>query len=122
MIRRPPRSTRTDTLFPYTTLFRSVVFKAGPGVRTVTKPGLPLAVGEPALNPVPPQLLRPVVAQLAAAHREAGDVTIGVSVDNGGDLARQTSSPPPGIIARLPLIRHHDDALPLSPPPRHTPP
>src|SRR3546814_7631916 len=29
MIRRPPRSTRTDTLFPYTTLFRS---NAGPGV------------------------------------------------------------------------------------------
>src|SRR3546814_16349010 len=27
MIRRPPRSTRTDTLFPYTTLFRSVVGK-----------------------------------------------------------------------------------------------
>src|SRR3546814_16467720 len=26
MIRRPPRSTRTDTLFPYTTLFRSKVF------------------------------------------------------------------------------------------------
>src|SRR3546814_3230130 len=26
MIRRPPRSTRTDTLFPYTTLFRSVIF------------------------------------------------------------------------------------------------
>src|SRR3546814_14250554 len=30
MIRRPPRSTRTDTLFPYTTLFRS--FDTGPGV------------------------------------------------------------------------------------------
>src|SRR3546814_1107849 len=28
MIRRPPRSTRTDTLFPYTTLFRSRVDKA----------------------------------------------------------------------------------------------
>src|SRR3546814_6206417 len=26
MIRRPPRSTRTDTLFPYTTLFRSVLY------------------------------------------------------------------------------------------------
>src|SRR3546814_7558815 len=25
MIRRPPRSTRTDTLFPYTTLFRSIM-------------------------------------------------------------------------------------------------
>src|SRR3546814_13915908 len=30
MIRRPPRSTRTDTLFPYTTLFRSA-YNAGPG-------------------------------------------------------------------------------------------
>src|SRR3546814_1710999 len=29
MIRRPPRSTRTDTLFPYTTLFRSVVSDVG---------------------------------------------------------------------------------------------
>src|SRR3546814_3546266 len=35
MIRRPPRSTRTDTLFPYTTLFRSPrgpVHRRGPGV------------------------------------------------------------------------------------------
>src|SRR3546814_4523306 len=29
MIRRPPRSTRTDTLFPYTTLFRSKLIAAG---------------------------------------------------------------------------------------------
>src|SRR3546814_21058750 len=29
MIRRPPRSTRTDTLFPYTTLFRSAEGRAG---------------------------------------------------------------------------------------------
>src|SRR3546814_8677628 len=29
MIRRPPRSTRTDTLFPYTTLFRSLSFTGG---------------------------------------------------------------------------------------------
>src|SRR3546814_16682751 len=32
MIRRPPRSTRTDTLFPYTTLFRSVVIVGGSGL------------------------------------------------------------------------------------------
>src|SRR3546814_18352664 len=31
MIRRPPRSTRTDTLFPYTTLFRSAGFRVLPG-------------------------------------------------------------------------------------------
>src|SRR3546814_10650473 len=33
MIRRPPRSTRTDTLFPYTTLFRSVGCRARDGAR-----------------------------------------------------------------------------------------
>src|SRR3546814_1326671 len=32
MIRRPPRSTRTDTLFPYTTLFRSVIMPAKAGI------------------------------------------------------------------------------------------
>src|SRR3546814_5202227 len=31
MIRRPPRSTRTDTLFPYTTLFRSIISKQANG-------------------------------------------------------------------------------------------
>src|SRR3546814_6477313 len=35
MIRRPPRSTRTDTLFPYTTLFRSFIFGAGVDVGLV---------------------------------------------------------------------------------------
>src|SRR3546814_2792475 len=35
MIRRPPRSTRTDTLFPYTTLFRSVT-NAGGSAQTAT--------------------------------------------------------------------------------------
>src|SRR3546814_2896437 len=45
MIRRPPRSTRTDTLFPYTTLFRSVVL-TGVDV-TSYGPDLP---GEPTLG------------------------------------------------------------------------
>src|SRR3546814_121236 len=37
MIRRPPRSTRTDTLFPYTTLFRSFMARA-PGARVPRSP------------------------------------------------------------------------------------
>ena len=35
-----------------------VVFKAGEGVGTVTQPGLPIEPGEPAINPVPRQLMR----------------------------------------------------------------
>src|SRR3546814_7170161 len=40
MIRRPPRSTRTDTLFPYTTLFRSPVLVVGDIVAAATPIGL----------------------------------------------------------------------------------
>src|SRR3546814_7512956 len=45
MIRRPPRSTRTDTLFPYTTLFRSRD-TCGPGERVPLLPSAPAFRGE----------------------------------------------------------------------------
>src|SRR3546814_330376 len=50
MIRRPPRSTRTDTLFPYTTLFRSILLKAPKlgwvlGFATMASLGLPGLAG-----------------------------------------------------------------------------
>src|SRR3546814_11964302 len=37
MIRRPPRSTRTDTLFPYTTLFRSVIMAFNRRSKNITQ-------------------------------------------------------------------------------------
>src|SRR3546814_13738836 len=40
MIRRPPRSTRTDTLFPYTTLFRSVLVRCFALIVALTIPAL----------------------------------------------------------------------------------
>src|SRR3546814_13741758 len=39
MIRRPPRSTRTDTLFPYTTLFRALIEKIA-DFRVLEHPGI----------------------------------------------------------------------------------
>src|SRR6056297_133029 len=47
MIRRPPRSTRTDTLFPYTTLFRS----PRPRWPVWTSPGSPVSRPEPSARP-----------------------------------------------------------------------
>src|SRR3546814_5002250 len=47
MIRRPPRSTRTDTLFPYTTLFRSQA-KAGGRVDAALNRRVPVRKAEPA--------------------------------------------------------------------------
>src|SRR3546814_6160983 len=49
MIRRPPRSTRTDTLFPYTTLFRSTFTMLGNAldVRGIHKDWMPLSAMDP---------------------------------------------------------------------------
>src|SRR3546814_8941577 len=50
MIRRPPRSTRTDTLFPYTTLFRSQVIDIG--ARCVLRSAIRVT-DETAVGPLP---------------------------------------------------------------------
>jgi len=91
-----------------------VVFRAGPGVGTVTKPGLPLAVGEPAINPVPREMMRGVVADVAAAHGGAGDVVIEVSVDNGAELATRTWNPRLGILGGLSILGTTGIVVPYS--------
>src|SRR3546814_3850295 len=59
MIRRPPRSTRTDTRFPYTTLFRSqrLLHSAEP-VQLLLPPGLPARLRRRLLQPPPVRLPR----------------------------------------------------------------
>src|SRR3546814_9916853 len=84
MIRRPPRSTRTDTLFPYTTLFRSA---ANPHRQTLGVPplddltattslsdGLATATGANPAQRVPKaQALADLATMKAALDRLAGD-------------------------------------------------
>src|SRR3546814_3901145 len=54
MIRRPPRSTRTDTLFPYTTLFRSPVPARPPAGTEALSPKLEEAGRMRPAGPAPP--------------------------------------------------------------------
>ncbi|MEM8536465.1 MAG: cobalt-precorrin-5B (C(1))-methyltransferase [Pseudomonadota bacterium] len=81
-----------------------VIFKAGEGVGTVTKPGLPIAVGEPAINPVPRQMMQDVVAEMAQTFDQSADVTITVSVPGGADLAAKTWNPRLGIAGGLSIL------------------
>src|SRR3546814_7569443 len=78
MIRRPPRSTRTDTLFPYTTLFRSTLFSH----RAQARHDMDRAVDrEPALfpheperpHPADPQRLDPRLPAPRGGEREGAD-------------------------------------------------
>ncbi|WP_434599047.1 cobalt-precorrin-5B (C(1))-methyltransferase [Streptomyces sp. A5-4] len=91
-----------------------VVFKAGPGVGTVTLPGLPLDVGEPAVNPVPRQMIRDHIARVAAAHRGTGDVEVTVSVDHGEEIARSTWNPRLGILGGLSILGTTGIVVPYS--------
>ncbi|MFD3331466.1 cobalt-precorrin-5B (C(1))-methyltransferase [Streptomyces sp. NPDC058700] len=91
-----------------------VVFRAGEGVGTVTLPGLPLDVGEPAINPVPRQLMREHVAEVAARHGGTGDVEITVSVDHGAEIARSTWNPRIGILGGLSILGTTGVVVPYS--------
>ncbi|MEU6478073.1 cobalt-precorrin-5B (C(1))-methyltransferase [Streptomyces sp. NPDC047017] len=91
-----------------------VVFRAGPGVGTVTRPGLPLAVGEAAVNPVPRQLMREHVTEVAARYGAGADVEITVSVDHGEEIARSTWNPRLGILGGLSILGTTGIVVPYS--------
>ena len=81
-----------------------VTFAAGHGVGTVTKPGLPIGVGEPAINPVPRAMMDEVVAEVASDYGKTPDIAITVSVDNGAELALKTWNPRLGIVGGLSIL------------------
>ncbi|MEU9114666.1 cobalt-precorrin-5B (C(1))-methyltransferase [Streptomyces sp. NPDC048483] len=92
-----------------------LVFKAGPGVGTVTRPGLPLEVGEPAINPVPRQMMREHLAAVAERYgRVTADVEVEISVDHGEEIARSTWNPRLGILGGLSILGTTGIVVPYS--------
>lgn len=81
-----------------------VMFKAGEGVGIVTKPGLPIAVGEPAINPKPREMMVAVVAEMAERFGQAADVEITISIVDGAALALKTWNPRLGIKGGLSVL------------------
>jgi len=77
---------------------QDIVFKAGEGVGTVTKPGLPIAPGEPAINPVPRQMMEQVASELGTGAE------IEISIPGGEALAAKTWNPRLGIVAGLSIL------------------
>ncbi len=79
-------------------------FVAGEGVGKVTRPGLPLPVGEPAVNPVPRAMMTTIAAELCAAHGLSMDIEITISVPGGEQVAQKTWNPRLGIIGGLSIL------------------
>jgi cobalt-precorrin-5B (C1)-methyltransferase len=81
-----------------------VSFKAGPGVGTVTKPGLPVAPGEPAINPVPRLMMAAVIDEIAARENVRKPVQIEISVPGGEELAAKTWNGRLGIVGGISIL------------------
>lgn len=80
------------------------VFKAGEGVGTVTKAGLPIPPGEAAINPAPRAMMTGVLAKVAAEHGTHPDAEITISVIGGAEIAKQTWNPRLGIVGGISIL------------------
>ena len=81
-----------------------VNFHAGDGVGTITKAGLPIAVGEPAINPVPRQMMQAQVEELALRFGQPPNVDITIRIPGGKALALKTWNPRLGIVDGLSVL------------------
>jgi cobalt-precorrin-5B (C1)-methyltransferase len=91
-----------------------VSFVAGEGVGTVTKPGLPVPPGEPAINPVPREMMRTAVREVAERFGASGDVMVEISIPGGEALATKTLNARLGIVGGLSILGTTGVVIPYS--------
>jgi cobalt-precorrin-5B (C1)-methyltransferase len=86
-----------------------VTFRAGPGVGTVTRAGLPIPPGEPAINPVPRAMIQAALAEIGP-----GDAIVEIGVDGGAMLAERTLNGRLGIVGGLSILGTTGVVVPYS--------
>lgn len=92
-----------------------ICFAAGEGVGTVTRDGLSLAVGEPAINPAPRAMIGDMLIEAAAENgAPSPDVTVTISIPGGERLAERTMNARLGIIGGLSILGTTGVVIPYS--------
>ena len=101
-----PDATHGATLFVELRLLSEpgITFKAAEGVGTVTREGLVLAIGEPAINPVPRKMMISHLEHYAQAYQYQGGFEVSVGIVNGEQIATNTMNSRLGIIGGLSIL------------------
>lgn len=88
-----------------------IIFKAGKGVGTVTRPGLPIPPGEASINPVPRKMIAAAIAEVAG---EGADYEVEISVAGGEEMALRTLNPRLGILGGISILGTTGIVIPYS--------
>lgn len=91
-----------------------VRFRAGEGVGTVTRPGLPIPPGEPAINPVPRAMISEAIREASSIFGGTNDVIVEISVPGGAKLAENTLNGRLGIVGGLSILGTTGIVVPYS--------
>ncbi len=78
--------------------------RGGPGVGVVTRRGLELPIGSPAINPVPQRMIRQAVAEVFATEQPEPGIEVTISVPGGEELARRTFNARLGIVGGISIL------------------
>jgi cobalt-precorrin-5B (C1)-methyltransferase len=91
-----------------------ISLQGGVGVGRVTKPGLAVAVGEAAINPVPRQMIFDTVKEVLAIRCIPAAFTVTISIPNGEELAKKTLNERLGIVGGLSILGTTGIVKPIS--------
>ena len=92
-----------------------ILIQGGKGIGRVTRPGLPLPVGESAINPVPRQQIRDAVKEgLKESGLTGGKLRITIEVTNGEKIAKKTLNARLGIIGGISILGTRGTVKPFS--------
>lgn len=91
-----------------------IIIKGGKGVGKVTRPGLPIPVGEPAINPAPRRQIREAVREGLTESGLRGTVSVVIDVVDGEKIAKKTLNPRLGIIGGISILGTRGTVKPFS--------
>ena len=82
----------------------TILIDGGKGVGRVTKPGLGIDIGKPAINPSPTKMIERAVSEVAAERLKDHGVKVVISVPRGEEIAKKTDNPRLGIIGGISIL------------------